>query len=159
MTAGPLGNGWTQTYDRPVVDSARRRGLQAARGARRGSRVGDRARVLLALIRITNGALGLGAPAFLARSSGGDPEHSAPSHYPFRLFGVRTVIIGLELLSRNEDRRDYAVRVALPIHLTDTVSAALGGLLGDTPPKEARRLTAISAANTVLSLLARRTLR
>jgi hypothetical protein len=146
-------------YDRRVGHAARRRGLDAVSGlGRERSRVGEGARVLLALIRIGNGALGLGAPAFLARMSGGDPDHSAPSHYPFRLFGVRTIVIGLELLSRDLDRREYAVRVAFPIHFTDTMSAALGGLLGDTPAKEARRLTAISATNTVLSLLARRTL-
>ena len=48
------------------------------------------------------------------------------------MFGIRTVIIGAELLSRDPQRRDRAVRLALPIHASDTISAAVGGLLGET---------------------------
>lgn len=109
----------------------------------------------LAAIRIFNGAVGLAAPAVAARRIGATPA----SHYPWRLMGVRTVIIGAELLSRDPELRAKAVRVALPIHAVDTVSAALGGLLGETSKRTSVLLTAISATNTVLALLARRTLR
>ena len=121
--------------------------------------MGNGARVLLALIRIVNGALGLLAPAVPSRQLAEDPEARPPAYYPFRLFGMRTILIGAELLSRDPDVRDRAVRIALPIHATDTASAALGGLLGEVPARNAWRLVALSGTNTVLAALARRTLR
>jgi hypothetical protein len=133
-----------------VVSSPRSSG-----GATR-SRLGNAARVTLAAIRIFNGTMGLVAPAVAARRIG-TPE-GAPL-YPWRMFGVRTVIIGAELLSRDPRRRDHAVRLALPIHASDTASAAIGGLLGETSKRTSIVLTAISGTNTVLALLARRTLR
>ena len=125
-------------------------------GSATNSRLGDAARVLLAAIRIVNGVMGLVAPAVAARRIG-TPE-GAPL-YPWRMFGIRTVFIGAELLSRDPAQRDRAVRLALPIHASDTVSAALGGLRGETSKRTSLLLTAISGTNTVLALLARRTLR
>jgi hypothetical protein len=138
-------------YDGAVGVAPRRRGGATA------SRVGDAARVLLAAIRIFNGAIGLVAPAVAARRIGTAPD--AAPYYPWRLFGVRTVIIGAELLSHDPDLRDRAVRIALPIHAIDTASAALGGLLGETTKRTSVMLTLVSGTNTVLALLARRTLR
>ena len=129
------------------------------RPAAQTSRLGNRARVLLAVIRIANGSLGLFAPAVTSRPLADDPEARAPAHYPFRLFGVRTILIGAELLSKDPDVRERAVRLALPIHASDTASAALGGLLGELPGRSAWRLVALSGTNTVLAALARRTLR
>ena len=120
------------------------------------SRLGNAARVILASIRIFNGVMGLVAPAIAARRIGA-PE-GAPL-YPWRMFGIRTVFIGAELLSRDPAQRDRAVRLALPIHASDTVSAALGGMRGETSRRTSLVLTAISGTNTVLALLARRTLR
>jgi hypothetical protein len=119
------------------------------------SRLGNTARVALAGIRIFNGAMGLVAPASTAKRIG-TPDDTPL--YPWRMFGVRTVIIGAELLSRDPEKRDRAVRLALPIHASDTVSAAVGGLLGETSKRTTLMLTAISGTNTVLALLARRTL-
>ena len=139
-----------RTYDPPV-------GVLAwPSGGASNSRLGDAARVTLAGIRLFNGAMGLVAPAMAARRIG-TPE-GAPL-YPWRMFGIRTVIIGAELLARDREQRDRAVRLALPIHASDTVSAALGGLLGETSKRTSLLLTAISGTNTVLALLARRTLR
>ena len=103
-----------------------------------------------------NGGMGLFAPAVAARRIG-TPEE-APL-YPWRMFGIRTVIIGAELLARDPKKRDRAVRLALPIHASDTASAAIGGLLGETSKRTSLVLTAISGTNTVLALVARRTLR
>lgn len=100
--------------------------------------------------------MGLAAPASTAKRIG-TPENTPL--YPWRMFGVRTVIIGAELLSRDPQKRDRAVRLALPIHASDTVSAAVGGLLGETSKRTTIMLTVISGTNTVLALLARRTLR
>jgi hypothetical protein len=132
-----------------VVLAPRRRGGPT-------SRLGNAARVILAAIRMFNGAMGLFAPG-VAAGRIGTPER-APL-YPWRMFGIRTVIIGAELLSRDPERRDNAVRLALPIHASDTASAAIGGLLGETSKRTSIMLTAISGTNTVLALLARRTLR
>jgi hypothetical protein len=136
-------------------------GAAVSHAGRRAGRVGEGARVLLALVRIVNGTLGLLAPSVTSGplTESEDREAREPAHYPFRLFGVRTVIIGAELLSKDPYVRERAVRLALPIHATDTMSAALGGLLGEIPPKSAVRLTALSGTNTLLALLARRTLR
>jgi hypothetical protein len=144
----------TIEYDRAV-------GSAVSHTGRRASWLGDGARILLALVRIANGTLGLLAPSVISRPlvESEDPEAREAAHYPLRLFGIRTVIIGAELLSRDPYVRERAVRVALPIHATDTASAALGGLLGELPAKTAVRLTALSGTNTVLALLARRTLR
>jgi len=117
--------------------------------------LGDAARVILASIRIVNGTMGLLVPVFQARRIG-TPE-GAPL-YPWRMFGIRTVFIGAELLSRDRAQRDRAVRLALTIHASDTISAAVGGLRGETTKRTSLMLTAISGTNTVLALLARRTL-
>jgi hypothetical protein len=106
-------------------------------------------------VRIFNGAMGLVAPTVAAKRIG-TPEGSPL--YPWRMFGIRTVIVGAELLSRDPDVRARAVRLALPIHASDTASAAIGGLLGETPKRASIVLTAISGTNTMLALLARRTL-
>jgi hypothetical protein len=148
MRAARLNERARREYDGAVRVAPRRRGA---------SRVGDAARVALAAIRIFNGAVGLVAPTVAARRIGAAPG-AAPS-YPWRLFGVRTVIIGAELLSRDRELRDKAVRIALPIHAIDTASAALGGLLGESPRRPSIMLTLVSGTNTVLALLARRTLR
>ena len=124
-------------------------------GGDRPDRLGDAARVLLASIRILNGMMGLLVPAFQARRIG-TPE-GAPL-YPWRMFGIRTVFIGAELLSRDRGQRERAVRLALAIHASDTISAAVGGLRGETSKRTSLMLTAISGTNTVLALLARRTL-
>jgi hypothetical protein len=111
--------------------------------------------VTLAGVRMFNGAMGLIAPTTPAHRIG-TPE-GAPL-YPWRMFGVRTVIIGAELLSRDARTRERAVRLALPIHASDTLSAVVGGLLGETSKRRTIMLTAISGTNTVLAVLARRTL-
>jgi hypothetical protein len=120
------------------------------------SRLGNGARVTLAAIRIVNGGLGLFAPAFLAGRT--ETPKGAPL-YPWRMFGIRTLIIGAQLLSRDPESRARTVRLALPIHASDTASAALGGLLGETSKRTSIMLTTISGLNTVLALLARRALR
>src|SRR5690348_14009069 len=60
-------------------------------------RLSDYARVLLASIRLLNGGLALLAPGFLARQVGVNPESNPGITYVFRMFGIRTVLIGAEL--------------------------------------------------------------
>jgi hypothetical protein len=119
---------------------------------------GDIARVALAGIRFFNGAAALLAPAtFTRKLLETDPQKSPATLYPLRLFGVRTVIIAGELLSPNPIVRQKALDVALVIHATDTVSAAMTVFNRELPRRRAVAATAISALNTVLAVVARRT--
>jgi len=108
------------------------------------------ARVVLAGVRLVNGAAGLLRPELLAARLGADPEESPALLYALRLFGVRTVVIALDLLRREP----AALRAALPIHASDTVAAAL--LARRLPREQGALVVAISATNTALALLARR---
>ena len=113
------------------------------------------ARVTLAGIRIFNGAAGLAAPHLLARRL--EVEESAgPMGYPFRMFGIRTILIGADLLSRDRAVRRHALRAAVVVHACDTVSAAVTGLTGGLPRRAATTATTISAVNVVLALIANR---
>jgi hypothetical protein len=115
----------------------------------------DRARIALAGIRIVNGAAALAAPAFLAGRIRPAPEPDPATTYAFRLFGIRTVLLGADLLSRHPGVRAHAVRSALPIHAADVTTAATLGLRGKVSPRVAVMLTAISAANVLLAAAAR----
>ena len=112
------------------------------------------ARRALAAVRIVNGALGLFAPRFLLRRLGTDVEHDRSGVYPFRMFGIRTVVLGAELLLAEGEERRRATRFAVLIHGTDTLSALTAGLRGDLPRRAAVMTTLISAGNTVLAVVA-----
>jgi hypothetical protein len=113
---------------------------------------GDVARVALAGIRIFNGGTALFAPERLNQRMELEPG----AVYPWRMFGIRTLLIGVDLLSNDPDVRRHALRVALLIHVSDTVSAAKAGLTRSITPRAAATATAISAANVVLALVAAR---
>ena len=115
----------------------------------------DSARVALAAVRILNGTLGLLAPGVLARRL--EVEYAAePMAYPFRMFGIRTILIGTDLLTHDPAVRSHALRAAIVVHASDTVSAYAAGASGALPRRAARTTTAISALNVVLALLANR---
>ena len=113
----------------------------------------DFARIGLGLIRLINGSLALVAPAFLLRQLRVDPHTEAAAKYPFRMFGIRTVLIAADLLL-NTGEQARAVRLAPLIHLSDTASAALSGIRGDLPRRAAIMATLISTVNVALSLAA-----
>jgi len=113
------------------------------------------ARRLLATIRIVNGAAALLVPAQLARRLGTDPVEHPAVLYALRMFGVRTVLIGRDLWNDEP----HAVRVAPLVHATDTAAAALAAATGRIPRRTGALITAISAFNTVLALLVRRSSR
>jgi hypothetical protein len=115
----------------------------------------DSARIALAGIRIYNGATGLLKPEKLARRL--DVEEAAgPMGYPFRMFGIRTILIGLDLLSHDPAVRRHALRAAVVVHASDTASAVITGIKGGLPRRSAVLTTAISATNTVLAVVASR---
>jgi hypothetical protein len=114
------------------------------------------ARLALAGIRLTNGTAALLAPAAFGRRLGVDPDAHPPALYVMRLFGVRTILIGADLLRRDPGARARALRVAPLVHASDTAAAVLAGRSGHLPSRAARAATAISALNLALALLARR---
>ena len=113
---------------------------------------GDVARVALAAIRIFNGGTALVAPERLNRRLGLDET----AVYPWRMFGIRTVLIGVDLLSSDRDVSRHAQRLALLVHVSDTVSAARAGYTKALSPRAAATATAISAVNVALALIASR---
>ena len=112
------------------------------------------ARRALAAVRIANGVAALVAPTFLLRRVGTDTTRDTSGVYPFRMFGIRTVLIGADLLTLTGEEQRRATRTAVLIHATDTVSAATAGLQGHLPRRAAVMTTAISAGNTVLAIIA-----
>ena len=118
------------------------------------ARIGTAAVRTLAAIRLVNGTLGLLAPQVLVRRTSADPTTTEP-YYAFRMFGIRTVVLGLDLLTLTGPAQERARTQAVIIHATDTAAALLGGLRGDVPPRVARATVAISALNTALAVVAR----
>ena len=113
------------------------------------------ARIALAAIRIANGSTALLAPTILTRNLGVGRDDNRAIEYVFRMFGIRTVVIGLQLLLPEGEMRAASVRVAPVIHASDTASAALAGLTRQIPARSAVIATSISALNTALALAAR----
>jgi hypothetical protein len=109
----------------------------------------------LAGIRIFNGATGLLAPDLLIRRLDPDREPLSPAAvYAFRLFGIRTILLGLDLLTNHGERLRQDLREGVLIHGSDTATAAMLGLNGQLPRRTAVLTTLISATNTVLAATA-----
>jgi hypothetical protein len=116
----------------------------------------DIALVVLGCIRILNGGLALIAPKVLLRRLGADPAANPAAVYVFRMFGIRTILIGVDLLRSDPTVREPAARAALLIHGSDLASAVIAGFRGDLPRQAALKAAAISGANVMLSVLLRR---
>ena len=117
-------------------------------------RVHDYARVTLAGIRLFNGVAALFVPAALARRLGVDPEANPAAIYVLRLFGTRTILIGVQLLLRDGELRAHSLRVAPTIHALDAAAALLAGERGQLPRRAATTAAIISTVNTVLAIIA-----
>lgn len=110
----------------------------------------DYARLALATIRLVNGALALFAPGVMLRRLGADPETNGVAVYPLRMFGIRTVLLGLELLTGGATRQQGKTGVI--IHGADAMSAITAGLRRQLPPRVAAVAAGISVTNTALAL-------
>jgi hypothetical protein len=117
-------------------------------------RLGDRACLALGIIRLVNGALGIVAPGILVRRLGGDPGVSPSALYAFRLFGVRTVLLGAELLIRRDAELRRALRQGLVIHASDVATSVLLGVQHQVTPRTSVLLATISAINVALAVTA-----
>jgi len=114
----------------------------------------DYARVTLAGIRLFNGVAALFVPATLARRLGVDPDANPAALYALRLFGVRTVLIGAQLLLRDGGVRAHSLRVAPVIHALDATAALVAGYREQLPRRAATTAALISTVNTVLAVIA-----
>ena len=111
-------------------------------------RTADSARVALVAVRLVNGTLGVLVPGVLARRIVADAEPDPALLYALRMFGVRTIVIAIELFRREPT----ATRTAAAIHASDTVAAAL--LARRLPARQGALVVGISATNTALALFA-----
>jgi hypothetical protein len=121
--------------------------------------VSDTARVMLAGVRLFNGGAALMVPRMFARRLGGESAADGAAVHTLRMFGIRTVLIALDLVSKDPAVRRHALRFSLLIHASDTASAAVAGWNRQLPARAAKVATAVSAANVVLALLASREVR
>jgi hypothetical protein len=118
-------------------------------------KVGTGARYALGVIRFVNGAIGLVAPAVIMRRFGEDePAGNPAATYGLRLFGVRTVLIGADLLRTRGAELDHAIRVAPIIHASDTATVLALQRSKQLSPELARPLALISGTNTLLAVIA-----
>jgi hypothetical protein len=109
---------------------------------------------LLAVIRLFNGAAAMVAPGALLERLGLNPKTNPGGYYAFRMFGIRTVLIGLELMAWGPAVKERSLRLAPLIHLSDTLLAAYAGWRRQLPPRTAKMATIISAINFLLALIA-----
>jgi hypothetical protein len=114
----------------------------------------SKARYALAAIRIANGLLALVAPSLIIKRFGEDPEKDAAAIYGLRLFGVRTVLIGADLIREQGQPLQHTIDQAVLIHASDTLTAATLGTSGRLRPQMAVPITLISALNTALAVAA-----
>ena len=118
------------------------------------ARIGRVARYALAGIRIVNGSVALIAPSVIIRRFGESPADDSAAVYGLRMFGIRTVVIGADLLTLTDAPLRRALGQAIIIHASDTATAASLGLSGRVRRPWAITLTLISAANTGLAVTA-----
>jgi hypothetical protein len=103
---------------------------------------------------LANGTLGLVAPELLiGRIEPGHPP-GASAIYAFRLFGVRTVFLGAELLVRRDAELQRALRQGVVIHASDVATSTLLGVRHQTSPRTSAMLAAISTVNVLLAVAA-----
>jgi hypothetical protein len=113
------------------------------------------ARTILGVVRLVNGAGATFAPKFMAKRFGVDAEANPSVIYIMRLFGVRTIILGLELLLlKDDDKIRDAVRIGVVIHASDATAAIIAGVRGQLPVKAAATGAVISGVNTALAVAA-----
>lgn len=97
---------------------------------------------------------GTGCPSFIIKRFGEDPGASAAAVYGLRLFGVRTVLIGADLITQQGEPLEHTLRQAIIIHTSDTATVVGLGVSGRLRPKMAIPLALISAVNTALAIAA-----
>jgi hypothetical protein len=90
----------------------------------------------------------------ISRFGDGNPAANPAAIYGLRLFGIRTVFIGLDLIRLHGRDLDRALRVAPIIHASDTATVLALQRNKQLSPERARPLVLISGLNTVLAVTA-----
>jgi hypothetical protein len=108
--------------------------------------------VLLALIRLINGVIALAAPHMIIKRFTGGEEDPPVARYALRMFGIRTILIAIDLLLPDSEKRRHAVRVAPLIHGSDLVAAILAAKSPRVPKQTGMLIVAISGLNTLLAI-------
>ena len=111
----------------------------------------DHARIALATIRLVNGTMALLAPEMMLRRLGADPAVNGVAVYPLRMFGIRTVLLGAELLTDGSVQQKG--QVGILIHATDAASAITAGLRRQLPARVAIVAAGISLTNTARAVI------
>ncbi|MBG0832624.1 hypothetical protein HS041_33545 [Planomonospora sp. ID67723] len=113
------------------------------------------ARRALAFVRIVMGATALLAPGLITGRLQADPGRNPAAPYFLRLFGIRTVVMGFDLLSGHP----RTLRSAPLVHASDALAALAAGRSGQVPWRGAAAAAGLSAVNTALALAALATAR
>jgi hypothetical protein len=117
--------------------------------------LGTTARIALGSIRILAGTTGLLAPAMIiGRFGDANPSANPAAIYGLRLFGIRTVLLGADLIRLRGRDLDRALWAAPIIHATDTATVLTLQRRKQLSAERARPLLLISGVNTVLALIA-----
>jgi hypothetical protein len=111
----------------------------------------DHARLALATIRLVNGTLALLAQNMLLRRLGADPAANKVAIYPMRMFGIRTIVLGVQLLI--DTPSPEAELFGVVIHATDAATAITAGVRRQLPPRVAAMTSTISLVNTALAVV------
>ena len=114
-----------------------------SRVAKRGARAARTGLLSLAAMRITIGGLAWAKPEVAAKLFG-LPRPDAQSHYLWRLFGVRDVLIGLGTVTSTGRRRRTWAGVGLACDVADGAAGALGR--NDVPRNTAAAMVGVPAA-------------
>jgi hypothetical protein len=105
---------------------------------------------VLAAIRIVNGAVALTAPGVFTSQMHATAADESP-RYPFRLFGIRALVNGAELLWPEASLRRLP-EITVLVHASDLASACIAGLRHEVSPRFARRTVLLSGINTGLAV-------
>ena len=117
--------------------------------------IGTTARYALGGVRIIAGTTGLLAPAMIiSRFGDANPAANPAAIYGLRLFGIRTVFIGVDLIRLHGRDLDRALRAAPIIHASDTATVLALQRNKQLSPERARPFLLISGLNTVLAVTA-----
>jgi hypothetical protein len=112
----------------------------------------------LAGIMLVNGSLGVLAPRFLIRGLGIKPEIEPGMIYVFRMFGIRTLFLAVDLF-RVPDQRGRSLREGVLVHGTDMTAALAGAALGQLPWRQGLMVAGVSLLNTALAIAGARAYR
>src|SRR5215472_1742070 len=123
------------------------------------ARVGQAARLTLASIRVINGGLALIAPnviigRFGEQSADRNSAANSAAIYGLRMFGIRTVLLGVDLATLSGEPLRRALRQAVLIHATDTATVVLLAVSRRAKRRTAIPLALISLTNTALAITA-----